>query len=222
MSVAWEEFLPEVLLEVDDCPQALAVSAIRNAAITLCKKSRVWREYLDAITVKTGQADYELDQPTDTNIVMVVSARCGADPNKIDMKGPFSEKHLDRDLPGWRNYTANIPSVFLFDGTITMTLVGTPTEDITNGLLVRVALKPTTTASEGPDILLADYHEAIGYGAKARLMAMPEKEWSNPNLSMYYDKLFARACVDAWAKAARGNGTKDLRANDQSFGGLSW
>jgi len=220
--IAWEEFLPSVLLEVDDCPTALAVAAIRNSAIEFCQRTRVWREYIDPINVVTGMAGYELDNPSNSTIVTVLSARCGTDPNKVDLKGPFSERRLDTDLPGWRNFEGNLPNVFLYDGNLTITLVPKPTEDITNGLDVYCALKPDTNSADGPELLLNHYHEAIGYGAKYRLMAMPEKEWSNATLAAYNLGQFQKAIVDAWSKVNRGNGQKDMRVNDQSFGGINW
>ncbi|MCK4826181.1 hypothetical protein KA005_61125, partial [bacterium] len=59
-NVNFEDYLQEVLIEINGCPSKVATNAIRNAVIEFCQKARVWRETLDPINVKANTAVYDL------------------------------------------------------------------------------------------------------------------------------------------------------------------
>jgi hypothetical protein len=49
-------------------------------------------------------------------------------------------------------------------------------------LYLQVAFKPLTTITSIEDVFYQEWHQVIAAGTKARLMLMPKKAWSNPQL----------------------------------------
>lgn len=70
-------------------------------------------------------------------------------------------------------------------------------------IYVYVSLKPLRTVTTLPDVLFNDWFQAIAAGAKAKLMIMPEKKWTNPNLAMVHADVFENKVGSAIQEATR-------------------
>lgn len=66
---------------------------------------------------------------------------------------------------------------------------------------VYVSLKPLRSATELPDILYNDWYQTIAAGAKAKLMVMPEKPWTNLKVAGLHGSLFENGASAATRKA---------------------
>ncbi len=66
---------------------------------------------------------------------------------------------------------------------------------------VYVSLKPLRSATELPDILYNDWYQTIAAGAKAKLMVMPEKPWTNPKFAGLHSGVFEDGAKSAMRKA---------------------
>jgi hypothetical protein len=76
-------------------------------------------------------------------------------------------------------------------------LVQEPTDDLANGLVVTVALRPKPTATIIDDDLYSNWLDAWVSGVKSKLMLMPRKKWTSAEAgTMYY-----REYWDGLAKA---------------------
>jgi hypothetical protein len=53
-------------------------------------------------------------------------------------------------------------------------------------LYLQVAFKPLTTVTTIEDVFYQEWHGVIAAGTKARLMLMPKKVWSNPQLGAVF------------------------------------
>ena len=211
--IQWEQFLPEVMIDLPGVPEPLAIHHIRNAAMQFCEETRLWSEYLDAISVQANEGEYTLDGPQHTNVVDILSASFNGSP----LGGPFSESELDKKRPGWREETGAQPFLCAKKGNL-IRLIPIPTEAAANALRAAVAVKPALTAHEGPDFLLADWHEAIGYGAKERLLMVPGKDWTNADLALYFGKQFRKKVNDGRAKFLKG-GSRSVTMKATTLGG---
>jgi hypothetical protein len=215
MSTAWESYLADVLPDVPGVPEAAAILAIRNTAIDFCIKTRIWRETLAAVNVVAAQANYVCAPATpNTSIVTVLYGWLSDQP----LNGPMSDDDLDMRGFQWRTQTSDTPDSFTLPDPGTMRLIGIPTANIAAALVARVALKPTQTATDASDFLFNDWHEEIGHGAKARLMAIPNKEWSNPNAVLYHVNQYKSALTRGRTKALKGNSDMSLMANPVRLG----
>ena len=65
---------------------------------------------------------------------------------------------------------------------------------------VYVSLKPLRSATDLPDILYNDCYQTIAAGAKAKLMVMPEKPWTNPQLASVHAGIFDTGAKSAMRK----------------------
>jgi len=83
--------------------------------------------------------------------------------------------------------------------------------------LINMALKPTRLATCLPDVLYNDFFQEICSGAKAKLMIMPEKSWSNPQLAMVHSAAFDSGVGKATRKAFYANMPQERRAERRQW-----
>ena len=81
----------------------------------------------------------------------------------------------------------------------------------------KIAEPPALTSTEVPDELF-EFVEGISHGVKARLLAMPDKPWSNTSLVNYHLREFESAKADAKAANIIGSETKPLTIESKPFG----
>lgn len=178
-------FIPAVALEVPGCPQAVMKAAVLAAAIEFCNVSWCWRQSLEELRLMAGVDEYDIELDKGTRLVAVLNAADGGKPI-APKKGGCVEDGLQY--------------FYLQDrSTLRFTMPPGGQERVT---LVAV-LKPSRAAKKLPEFLYEDHGEAIEFGAKARLMAMPDTRWSNAPMVNGYVAMF-RAAADN-EKAARIN-----------------
>jgi hypothetical protein len=200
MPVAFADLQPEVLPECPGCPGPLAVREIRNAAILFCERSTYWRADHAAITTVTGESapgEYTLTIPAGAQIVSVV-------PPIMHNDLPVYQKSkawLDENVADWAAQTGQQANYYRMLSPVIVRLVPYPTTAQNNALKVRMALKPARTATTLDDTTFEEWFLAIAAGAKAALMAMKEKQWSNATESLRQATMFEDAVVAARSKA---------------------
>lgn len=92
------------------------------------------------------------------------------------------------------------------DGTAHTAYTSGGTWSYNDGLLtVEASLKPSKTATTIPTEVYTDFEEALHSGARARLYAMPNKPWSNPNQVKFERTMFEDAVRDARFKRKEGD-----------------
>ena len=183
-------FTPKVLRKVPGCPEFLIEEAIIDALIDFCEGSLYWQADLTAIDIVSGTSTYTPTTPTDTLMVTVVKAFDEGQP--IELK---SEDSLDRDWPKlnwrypyythdsglstpWRSVTSSQADFIYMPTPRTVRLVGIPDTSKTGGLTLKVALKPTRTATTVDDVLYDEWYEEIAMGAAGKLQVMEGKAWT--------------------------------------------
>lgn len=180
----------DALKDVPGAPMPLVEREVRFTAIDFCDYTLTWRMDLSNANIVSGTSDYTMVPPADGRIATVLYA--SADGLRIL---PTTERRLDDTEDGWRLSTTKASQAqwyYLPDRT-TIRIALTPSESITSGLGITVALKPTQDAKTLPDQLYEDNLEAIRAGTLARLFSAPGKEWSNPQAGVYYRNEYERA-----------------------------
>jgi len=79
----------------------------------------------------------------------------------------------------------------------TLRLMNAPTTDYTDGLQVKVALKPTFSATQAGQVFLEEFGEGIAFGAAARLHDQVGKPWASVEKAVYMRSQFRRCCARA-------------------------
>jgi len=217
MTIAWDNYLPEVLPEVPNCPDQVAINAIRSAAIDFCQKARVWRASFGPLSLTANTPTVLLGVPADTELVTIIQAAILSNGSWGDISGPYSEEHLDQEISGWREKTTDtLPFRYLNSGTNSIRVYPVQTANQANVLKGVMALKPSRSATGGDDILYNEWLDYIASGAKAKLMSNLTAEWKNENGAVLHHGMFRKGVNIAIARQLKG-GRASLTAFYQSF-----
>jgi len=175
-------FLDYVLPHVPGCTNEMALMEIENTIIDFCEKTLILQVDHDPVTSVAGIVDYDLDPPSNTLIVKI-------------MRLWFKGKLLDPRAPD-TVYTPSIynqnsgavvekadPQFYIQKDLRSFSLYPVPVNTDSQSLTLRVALKPTRSASTIDDLIYEEYAEIIGHGATSRLFISPGKPYSSAQQS---------------------------------------
>lgn len=191
MAIRYDTLLPDVLSMVPACPEVIAERAIRSTAIELCEKTDAYQKQLDPITVVAGIYEYDLEPPTGTLVHRIIWMTHEGKPLE-----PVSSGLLEQRKENWRNDTG-VPEYFIKQGLSIVNLVPVPSSTISQGVEIRVALKPTQTSNACDDEIMTDYRDTIINGALFRLTRMPSQDWTDFAAAQIYNGLFNEGLVYA-------------------------
>lgn len=204
----YSELVNLIRPEVPNAPQKLIIEHIRNATIRFCDRSRWLERDLIAINVVAGEKDYELTAGGDYSIINLVNLFY--DGNELIEKSEERIAHLFAvETP--------LPKYYLFKERGVIRLAGLPTAAIAGGLTGRAVIKPSRIAVEASDELFEAYQEPILAGAKFRLMSMPEKPWSSPEMAAYYSNEFISGIREARVEIRRAHGNRAQAIAGRAF-----
>jgi len=191
--VSTAEFLPYVL---PGAPKVSALTAefnVRLAAIEFCERTRIWRHMVDATLTQNAPV---VVGPDYAAIHEIERAFWG---NEYRL----TPKAFTELPPGWETAQTAPPEiitqfepdkVILYPfqpGRLTMSVFLKPRAD-RNFVLSGSPMRDYY--NQVPDFLLNQHAEAIGCGALARVLVIPDHQWSNPDLAAYHRAQFNQAC----------------------------
>lgn len=208
---AYTSFYDEVLPDVPGCPQAVALNAIRNAAIEFCERSKVWVIDHDPISAIANEPVYAFEPPNGAVVCGVVTAWF----NGVEID-PTTQRDLESEYRNWPSLPG-VPLRYLQQNSAELILFPYPSGALANALTMKVALKPSRASTSIDAWLFEQYLEAIAHGAKWKLMAMPKKPWSDGATAMYHKTAFDSAIDGAVLSAAKAFGKAKLRTRSQFF-----
>lgn len=204
MTLDW--FLPFMLIELPGCPQPLIKQALLGAADEFCRRTYAWSEVQEPIALQPDVRDYELDAPTGGRVCAVLGASVGG-----RMLQPIQPTLIsDRAPPVGFNLAIDRGLLSLY-----------PTPSQAETMVVRAAYAPTESATTLPDFLGWDYRDAMTGGAKANLMAMAGKPWSQPDHVAFQRQKFDDAVATALAEELHGRTVGTVTLRPRRFGAWS-
>lgn len=200
-TVAYAQFLPEVLPFVPDCPQIVAVNAIRNACIDFCNKTWYWQVDLDPLPIVAKVSNYPIDVPSGTEFIGL--AGCWIEGVWIDAQ---SNDELNRKFRGldWRTIEGGNPRYVTQIESEEILLVPRPAETKQNALTIRAVIAPAIDSTEVGRDLLNHYRRVISLGARSYLHGTMGQPFSDLNLSEYFEGKFNRECSKVRIKVNKG------------------
>ena len=152
----------------------------------------------------------------DSGTVVAKGLKAWLNDNVIE---PISPDDLDTEFnntefgwvgTNWRT-DVNLPTRWYFYDDSTVGLALAPNAG--GNLRVLVALKPTRASTTFPAVIYQRYIEAIANGAKARIMRIPKKPYTDFKLAAWYKGEFDGAIGDAMISTARGETRAPLRSH---------
>jgi hypothetical protein len=197
--------------DVPDCPEPLALNAIRNAAIDFCTQTLWLQEDYGVVAVTAATLPFTLVPPAGLSVAQIMVGVM----NGIPLVSTTIDE-LDSRVLGWRDARQQ-PRAYFQPAPGVIDFYPRPAGTDSHDVFLRVAYAPTRTSTSVTDRLYDDYVEDIAAGAIARLMAIPGRPWTNAEAGKYYDGIFKSAKVKGAIEAAKSYGRNSQQIQMRSF-----
>lgn len=191
-----DTFLPRILIWATDAPQPLVKQMLVDTAIQFCVDTDIVQVQLDPMDLVEDQQDYDLDLPRGTQLARVLSVVYG--------EGPLKPVGLG-------------PAYYQWTAPATLTVFPKPTADATAWMHVKIATKPTRSATSLDDTLWNDYVEAIVGGTVARLCAMQGQQFTNATNATMGSGWYMQGVSKAKYELRKDRTAQDLRVQPRPF-----
>lgn len=178
----WLPGVPEVALDL----------TARQVVRDFCRKTRALVTTLE-VALPAGTSSAALAAPTGFELVSVVTLRY--DGRHLN---PKTADALDTLTPfqDWRTLPSGEPAVYVADDLDPRSITVYPGNGKDAALQVRVAVTPTGSFTEVPDVLLR-WERALASGMKAALYGMKDTPYFSTDLMQVEEARYA----DGWASA---------------------
>ena len=212
-------FLSRVLPEVPGCPDVLAEQAIMDAAIEMFDRTDIWVVFSDPARLSNLEDTYDPDSVTGARIGRIKSVWCGA--RQLRFK---TTRGLAEVLPDWQTARSSEPTYYTSTDGKTVRVHPMPFSVNGASITIHASYVPTDSMSGNasptiPDDLGVRYRDTIVAGAKARLMVLEDRKWSNPRVAAFNLDKFENSVAEIRIKAIHESQPGTLSVAGVSFGG---
>lgn len=209
-NIKYSELLDEVLPYLAADPSdPVTENAIKRTVIEFCAGSWIWKHLPDPLDVVAGEATYDLEPLSGTDVTTVLAAELDGVP-----LAPKDVPWLNREIPRWRTVQAR-PKYFTQIDTEHVILAALPDANITAGLTLTLALQPSQAATSFPKWIFNQYLYVLAEGALAKLMMMPNKPWTDIKNGADRRTKFEAGMANARASAVSALGSAPQRVSAQ-------
>lgn len=188
----FDDMLADVLVDAESCPTFLAITHLRKAARRFCEGTHLWTVTLADISTVAGTGAYALQVPAQSSPVRLARVNVGDERDVDILELEDAKAEVDR---GRQSSFAWLEAGQLHIG---------PTPARAVPVSVQLSLKPTATAEGLPDWIVEDHLETLVEGAKASLLALPGKDWTNPGAAATSEAVFSSALNGAAINKTKG------------------
>lgn len=202
----WSDWSADVAIDVPGCPDPTIELAVRRIVIDFLERTHWLARTAAPIDIAAGAAARTFGTPlisVSSERVLRIQAAWISD-RDTDILSP---DEVAETMPDWKTRTGT-PLYIVQERPDEYWVVPAPTATMTGALRLKIAVAPTETATGCEDVVRAHWRDAIASGAKARLLAMPGKPWSNPGLAAYhlgvYEEAVGSGAIGALRSPARG------------------
>jgi len=179
-----------------DCPYPIAEQGIRWAAIEFCERTKCYSN-IQTKTVGSGIQSIILSPSDDALITDLI---------EVEWNGkeitPITQKEADQLR---LRASVGVPEGYYRPNPESIVLV--PAPEASGTLKIYMSLTPTRTANSIPRFLYDLNWEAIEHGAKARLMSLANRPWSDPQMAGYHKQQF-EMLIGSYSIRADKDGTR--------------
>lgn len=179
----------DVRIECLSAPELLIEHHIHRTIIDFCERSQIWQEDVGPIQVIAGIDTYEVSASRRERVVQVKEVYAEND------GGDLVQFEYGQGLRSWSWY---------HDSPYNITVA--PLEYLEGRqLIVVAALTPQLYNGQFrfSRMITDEYFDAIATGAKARILAVPGKDWTNPQMAGAYTAKYEQALNGALVRAGR-------------------
>lgn len=189
--------------------------AVIDAATEFAEKTQISFRVEVPILLIDDVSTYYIPPDIDVEVDLITNVFCAG--RELDLVTPSS---LHDRMPGWETAESSEPTCYTtLDEAGAITVYPKPKNVTGSSLTVFASWVPSFDATSIPDELGRGYARDIVEGAKAALMMMPERKWTNPQLGSICQGKFESGIVEARIKAIHGRSPGTISARPRRFGG---
>ena len=184
---------------------------IKEVLRDFCRDTGVWKQTIADFSTVKDESTYTLSVSQDDGaaeicyIDHVLYKENGADDTQFRPLTPFTQEEADLYENGaWAYHESTDPYKFHSNLAKQLILYPIPTIASTNGVSVRVVIRPKDSASDIQTDIFAEYKQAIAIGTAASLMNMPNKPWSNAEMGTFYKMQYKARKDEAYLNVKQG------------------
>lgn len=208
-----KDIAPHVLVSTPQAPEPLVRSMLMLTANDFCQSSLAWSHYTGPVPLADNQRAYPVTTPADSKPYIVREVWMGA--RRLVFK---TIPQLAAIIGDWQGVRSTDPLYFnSVDARGSVSVFPTPL-NASLPITIRVALVPDMVANNLPDFLTDIYLDALTGGAKARIMAIPNQPYSNPELVAFHQAQFDEGVSTAIAEREHEGAVGSLYVQPRAFG----
>lgn len=217
MSTAISVFSNHVAPDVMGCPRTLIDSIVVDTLIKFCEETQILEKGFehDVLSTDIVAADNDsvnVDLSTlFTNLRPVQLTEFKIDGAAWDAQ----EIKIMNDIDDLDEIAIQGTKFFTYPDRTHIKFYGI--DAVAQRFWIKQIYVPLDTITTIDDFIYDDYHKAIEAGAKAELMAMPKKDWSNPAMVGYYRGLYTDGVVAAKIRQSKGQTRRSTAVKSTRF-----
>jgi len=189
----------------NQCPDATIDKFLIEAVREFCRKSYFYQEEL-SINVVASTATYTVTPSSSQELITVTSVRVDDVPY-----APVRTQEVNDVVGDWQYQS------YRFEPNSSVTVYPTPTENVTNGLVVQAVIMPPENTTTVPDVIYRHHKETIVAGALYYILSMQNEAWSNTPLAATKRAEFISGMNTAKRQRSTGFVDKNLSMRARSF-----
>lgn len=217
------DLLPQLRIELPGIPEPVLIDGLYDALDDFLKEAEVWKYSIPALLDWTTALSFPAiaaatEIPASTRVVRIDTVKYGVGGTNLKTVPFKTRDQLDSEIPDWEVRTGNSPDVWTNNGPETPQIVPVADADVLGSLKVRVILGVADQSVVVPEFLLYEFGDEIKYGALARLMKIPGKDWTNFRAASGYLSMFKAGIVTAKSRSEAEYGQPTSR--EMAYGGI--
>ncbi len=200
---------------VAGCPRPTIEQHVRDAAIEVCNKTKVWRYEQDPIRLTAGEYNYDFDTPDFTEVAAIISVTLNSAPINH-----MTEDELHAAMPMWPQTDSTqwgTPTILSQVAVDQFVVANVPDGNQNYDVKMFLALKPTLDATAMDSAVFDRLEPLIIHGALQHLLVLPEKPWSDRELATYHAKQYTYKTAAFRADANLGASRSSLSVKMRPF-----
>lgn len=189
--IDYADFADTVQMATGCSADPAILAAVREAAITTFRETKLWHTDLDAITERAGQTRYNLSSPSETRISGIQVVLRNGEPleavGRASLESTFNEE--------------GIPTGFYRDGAL---IYINRIPKIPTKLIVHAVLEPTSDSAgiDNDDMAEAAW-DAIKAKACELLCRMPRKSWADAMGAAGFERQYMQRAIELRREALK-------------------
>ena len=210
----WSEWTSDVAIDVPGCPSPTIEQAVKQTAIDFLERTHWLQRTAAPIDITGGAGSRAFASPViATGETVLAILKAWHFDNEIDVYGPSD---VEDEWPDWKTRTGD-PECIVMERKDGYYVVPAPVATQSAALRLKVAVGLLDTATGVDDAVRVFWRDAIGSGAKARLMFMAGKPWSSPDYAGTHQAVYMAGVHGATISAIRTPARRPLKTRPYFF-----